>query len=308
MTNTKIDFTGNRNKYLIFSGILLAVIVVFMFIFGVNLDIQFKGGSIITYSYEGDLNLDELGSQIDEITGANVSLQRSESIATGQQTVIVTMPGNRSLSSDELMAITERLGESFAGNNLQTMEISNVDPTIGGEFLAKCLVAVAVASLLMVVYVAFRFRKIGGLSAGCMAVLALIHDVTIVFGVFVIFRIPLNDNFIAVVLTILGYSLNDTIVIYDRIRENKRLYGEKFTLSELVDRSINQSFKRTLNTTITTVLSMVVVTVVALIYSVESILTFSFPMILGLISGVYSSVCIAGPLWVRWREYRDARA
>ena len=139
-----------------------------------------------------------------------------------------------------------------------------------------------------------------------MAVVALLHDVLFVFTTFIIFRMPINDNFIAIVLTILGYSLNDTIVIYDRIRENKRLLGKKYTTGELVNLSINQSLTRTINTSVMTVLAMAVVLVVALMYNVESIVSFALPMIIGMIAGVYSSICIAGPLWVMWQERESA--
>lgn len=302
-----INFTGNLKKYVIFSGVLMAIILVGILVFGVSLDIQFKGGSIITYTYEGNLDTDAFAQKVDELTEATISMQKSENLATGQDTLIVSLPGGMSLSSDEMLALNTNIRQAYPDNNIQVLEISNVDPTIGNEFLLKCLVAVVLASVLMVVYVAIRFRKIGGWSAGAMAVVALVHDVIIVFGVFVLFRIPLNDNFIAVVLTILGYSLNDTIVIYDRVRENERLHGRDQSLGELVTLSINQSFKRTLITSITTVMAMVVVTVVAAIYGVNSIISFSLPMIIGLASGSYSSICLAGPLWVKWNERKAAK-
>ncbi|MDR2932216.1 MAG: protein translocase subunit SecF [Oscillospiraceae bacterium] len=304
----KINFVGNLKKFTLISAILIIAIIVFSFVFGVNLDIQFRGGSIITYSYEGDLDMPAFEQTVNGAVGTSVSLQKSENIATGQQTVVVSLPGTQSLSSEQMNTLSDTVQGTFAQNNLQTMEISNVDPTIGSEFLAKCLVAVAFASLLMVIYVAFRFRKIGGLSAGVIAVVALIHDVVIVYGVFIIFRIPINDNFMAVILTILGYSLNDTIVIYDRIRENERMQSRNAQIGELVNLSINQSFKRTLMTSITTVLAMVVVTVVAVIFNVDTIISFSFPLIIGLISGSYSSICLAGPLWVKWQENKQSKA
>lgn len=302
-----INFAGNLKKYVIFSGVLMAVILVGILAFGVSLDIQFKGGSIITYTYDGSLDTDAFAQKVDELTEATISMQKSENLATGQDTLIVSLPGGMSLSSDEMLALNTNIQQAYPDNNIQVLEISNVDPTIGNEFLLKCLVAVVLASVLMVVYVAIRFRKIGGWSAGAMAVVALVHDVIIVFGVFVLFRIPLNDNFIAVVLTILGYSLNDTIVIYDRVRENERTHGRDQSLGGLVTLSINQSFKRTLVTSITTVMAMVVVTVVAAIYGVNSIISFSLPMIIGLTSGSYSSICLAGPLWVKWNERKAAK-
>ena len=213
----------------------------------------------------------------------------------------------RSLTSDETLRVAERLHQEFPDANPRSVEISNVDPTIGKEFLAKCVTALAVAMVLMVLYVALRFSKIGGLSAGAMGVVALLHDCIIAYGVFVVFRIPINDNFIAVILTILGFSLNDTVVIYDRIRENKRLYGGKMPVGEMVSKSINQSLTRSINTSLTAILSMVIVTVIAKIYGVSSIISFSLPLIFGLISGSYSSICIAGPLWAKWQEYKLAK-
>jgi preprotein translocase SecF subunit len=299
----RFDFVGNLKKYLILSGVLMAIILVGIIAFGVNLDIQFKGGSIITYSYEGDLDTAAFAALVDEKTSSTISLQESESIAAGQKTLIVSLPGEQSLNADEMLAVNEAIQESYPQNNIETLEISNVDPTIGKEFLLKCLLAVVLASILMVVYVAFRFRRIGGLSAGAMAVVALIHDILIVFGVFVLFRIPLNDNFIAVLLTILGYSLNDTIVIYDRVRENERLDRNR-TPAEQVNLSVNQSFKRTLITSITTVMAMLIVTLVAYIFNVTSIISFSLPLVVGLASGSYSSICLCGPLWVKWQEHK----
>ena len=141
-----------------------------------------------------------------------------------------------------------------------------------------------------------------------MAVVALFHDIVMVYGTFIIFRIPINDSFIAVVLTILGYSVNDTIVIYDRIRENKRLYTRSKSIGEIVNISINQTLTRSINTSVATIISMVVVCVVALVMGVESIISFAFPMIIGLICGAYSSICIASPLWVVWQNHKEKKA
>ena len=302
----KFDFIGRSKTFFIISIAIMAIIIVATLLFGVNLDIQFKGGLIVTYAYEGEIDTSEFEQRIRDELGAGVSVQESSDIATGFATLVMTMPG--SLESQELNALNDTLEQAYPENNLKDLSISNVDPTIGGEFLAKCITAVAVASILMMVYVALRFRKIGGISAGAMAVVALIHDIIVVYGVFVILGYSINDNFIAVVLTILGYSLNDTIVIYDRVRENRRLMSDKTPIGELVNQSINQSFTRTLFTSITTIMAMLVVTLVAWMYNVNSIMSFALPMVIGLISGTYSSICIAGPLWVKWREYSGAKA
>lgn len=300
----KLNFVGNSKIFFVISLVMVAAIIICALTLGPRLDIQFKGGSMITYSYDGELDMTAFGEKADSLLSAHISVRESTDIATQMKTVVVTMPGSQSLSSDQMAGFTQSLQDAFPQNNLRSVQISNVDPVIGREFLSKSMWAVAFASLLMVLYIGVRFRRIGGVSAGIMAVIALIHDVTIVFGVFVIFRIPLNDNFIAVILTILGYSLNDTIVIYDRIRENKRLQGSKVPVAELVNTSINQSFVRTVNTSITTVTAMIVVSIVAYVYNVSSIQSFAFPMIIGLITGTYSSLCVAGPLWVRWQEHK----
>ena len=138
------------------------------------------------------------------------------------------------------------------------------------------------------------------LAAGVFALLALVHDLLIVYFTFVLFRIPLNDNFVAVMLTILGYSLNDTIVIYDRIRENRRKMDAKTPMSEIVNISIRQSFTRTANTAICTFAAILVVTVVAIVLQMDSILSFALPMLMGIISGFYSSVFLCPPLWAKW--------
>jgi len=143
-----------------------------------------------------------------------------------------------------------------------------------------------------------------GPSAGIMALVALFHDLAIVFSVFILLRQPLNESLIAVVLTILGYSVYDTIVIYDRIRENRRLHRGKMSLQDLVDLSIRQSLRRSILTSVTTSVAIGVVYVFAILYDISSIRQFALPMMIGLISGAYSSICLAGPLWVMWKTRR----
>lgn len=167
--------------------------------------------------------------------------------------------------------------------------------------------AIALAAIFLVIYVALRFRRIGGLSAGVMALLALFNDLLVAYFAFVIFRIPLDDNFVAVVLTILGYSLNDTIVIYDRIRENRRIMDKKTPIAEIVNVSLNQSFVRTLNTAICTFIAVATVAVLALATSMESIVSFAVPMMFGVISGFYTSVFLCSPLWVAWVEHKEKK-
>ena len=300
------DFIGRSKVYYTISIVLMTVVLVSAAVMKVNLDIQFKGGSIVTYAYDGELELDDMQAAVQQVIGIEPTLQQSSDFATGQSTVVLTLPG--SLSAEEMDALDEAMKSTFGQNNLEVYSISNVDAVIGREFLAKSVTALAFTALLMVVYIAYRFRKIGGVSAGVMAVIALLHDVFLVFGVFVLFRISINDNFMAVVLTIIGYSLNDTIVVYDRIRENERRMSRNADTRELVNASINQMLKRTILTSLTTILTMVIVSVVAHLYGVSSIISFSFPIIIGLISGTYSSVFLAPALWYGWKQRKGSEA
>ena len=302
-----INFIGNRKKFYTFSCALIAVVLVFCAVIGVKMDVEFKGGSMITLAYEGDVDLNDLKSTIgSELGKSDLTLQTGSDIS-GNQTLTVTLPGSDTLTTEQLDNLLASMNEQYPDNNFVQNEVSNVDATIGNEFLLKSVVALVAACVLILLYVAYRFRKIGGLKAGSTAIVALLHDMFVVFGVFVILRIPLNGNFIAALLTILGYSINDTVVIYDRIRENSALYGKKqMSLAELVNLSVNQSFARSLMTSITTCLALGVVCVISVIYRLDSIYTFAFPLLFGMVSGVYSTICIATPLWVDWKNKKKA--
>ena len=306
MKNWNINFFAHRKYYFTISIMLIVVMFACALVFGVNLDIQFKGGALLTYSYTGDIDASAFQKAAEKVLGQSVSMQESTDIATGKQNIVLSLPTSEGIDAERQAALAAALNEQFSGNEIETASISVVNPTIGGEFLAKCLVAIGFAALLMVFYVSFRFRRIGGWSAGVTAVIALVHDILMVFAVFVIGRISLNANFIAVCLTILGYSLNDTIVIYDRIRENRRIYGASMPVEDLVNLSLNQSMTRSLLTSVTTASAMIVVSLVALLYNVNTILSFSFPMIIGMVSGFYSSVCIAPALWTMWQKKKAA--
>lgn len=310
MKMTTFDFFGKRKIFYIISCALLAVALVFALVFGVNLDIQFKGGTIATYSYQGEVDLDTFGKAVTEVTGIEAKASGSKNAVTGEPNVMLTFASKEGLSADKQSEMTAKLQETFPDNEISVVSINSVSPTMGKDFLLKSLVAVAFAALFMILYIALRFRVIGGWSAGVFAVVALLHDVAMIFATFIIFRMPLDDNFIAVILVILGYSVNDTIVIYDRVRENVnahvgRVSGEN--IKDIVNLSINQTLSRTLNTSICTLIAMLVVCVLAVINNTESIIAFSFPLIIGIISGAYSSICLSGTMWVRWQQFKIKR-
>ncbi len=306
-----LNFVG-RSK--IFFGISLGIILIGIicnFIFGTTLDIQFKGGAIISYSFTGEIDEATLKDTIQTATPNNVvSFTVSKDIMNNTDTddayvIDINFSGENAIDTAQQDKITNELTEKFPENNFQYQESSSVEAAMGTKFLLKCLTAVLIACVLMVLYVTVRFKIIGGLSAGIMALVALFHDVAMIYFMYVIFKMPIDSNFIAVVLMILGYSLNDTIVIYDRVREERKLAGPKADVAEVFNHSASAVMKRTINTSITTLVAIGTVYVVATIFGLDSVQGFALPMMIGVVSGCYSSICIAGPLWVMWQNRKQ---
>lgn len=314
MNDKKIDFFGKRKIFFGISLCLIIIGIIFNCIFGINLDIQFSGGSMISYTYNGSVDESELKDLVQKITPDNqVSFTISKNLAGNNDKgegyyFTVQFPGTSAISTEVQSEISQALEEKYPDNNFEVSEFTSVDPTMGTKFFVKCLVAVAIACILMVIYVTVRFKKIGGMSAGVMGLVALLHDLLIVYFVFVIFRMDIDSNFIAVVLMILGYSLNDTIVIYDRVRENKAKMGPKAALVDVYNLSMTQCIRRTIFTSITTLAAITSVYVVCLVYNISSIQSFALPMMFGIVSGCYSSICIATPLWVVWQQKKKEKA
>ena len=302
------DFIGKRKLFFTISIVMVAFSILSTFIFGVDLDIQFKGGTIITYVYDGDLNCDDFTNDAKDILGGiGVKYTTGVDLTSGKNNIQLSLTSNSGLSSDRQFELTNSLTEKYAANNIELVESSDVSPSSGREFFLKCIVAVILSSIVLIIYIAIRFKNIGGWLAGICAIIALLHDCIIVYGTFIVCGMPINANFMAVVLTILGYSINNTIVIYDRIRENTKLYGKKKTRNENVNLSINQSLTRSINTSVTTVVAMLAVTIVAAVYGVTSIISFSLPVMIGMIAGTYSSVCLVSVLWSFFEDKKDAR-
>ena len=304
----QVNFVGLRKRFLTFSGCLMAAIVLCAVVLGVHLDTEFTGGAMITLSYENSFEMSAVQKTASEALGSNgLTLQTGENVATGEQTLKISMPGTETVTTDEVQTLLDSLNESYLDNSFAQLSLSNVSAAMGTKFLQKSLVAVVFALVLILAYIAYRFKKIGGLTGGMMAVLALLNDLMVVFGTFVLLRAPLDGNFIAAMLTILGYSINDTVVVYDRIRENRGLLGKKASFEELVNHSVNQSARRTIITTVTTVMALGVMCIVSKLYGLDSIFTFAFPLMMGMLSGVYTSLCVSTSAWVAWSERKNAK-
>lgn len=306
MNKKVFDFVGKKKIWFLISLSLIVVIAIATVIRGVEIAIEFKGGTIISYAYEGDTDIKSAQKDIEELLDTPVTIQEGESLATDSKSVSISFSYDEGLSAEKQESLTDLLTEKFPDSSIELLDSNDVDPTSGKEFFLKCAITSILAAVLIILYIAWRFKKISGWSAGVCAVVGLIHNLIFVFGTFVVVGYEIDSNFIAVILTILGYSVNDTIVVYDRIRENKQLM-KNASLSELVNASTAQSMRRSLRTSITTVSTMVIVSIVAYIYGVSSILSFSIPMIVGMVAGTYSSLFIASPLWVWWNERKNAK-
>ena len=289
---------------LIVYAAILAAGIIFGIIFGVSLDINFKGGTRLTYSFKDEIKDEDFTSAVGEVITKKFTVSRNTSIAGDTDTFTVSLVGKKSLSAKLQEELTNKLTETFPDNKIELYDSNSVSPTVAGTFFLKSLVAVLIAAALVVLYVGIRFKKIGGITAALTALCALVLDLMVTFVACIVFRLQIDSNYIAVVLTILGYSLNDTIVCYDRVRENKKLYPE-LTTEQNMNLSISGILTRNIVTSVTTSLAVLTIVVVSELYGLSSLRTFAIPMTFGLFSGCVSSLFVAGPLWVVWREKLD---
>lgn len=307
MREFNIDYNKTLKPILIVFIALFVVGTVIACIFGVNLDINFSGGTKISYSYTGDIAEKDINAVADEKLDASYSISKSTALAGDTQTFEISLVGKNALSAEGQEELTKALTEKFKDNDIKIYNSTSVSPTIAGTFFLKSMVAVLITAILVVIYVGIRFRKIGGVSAAVTALIALVFDVLVTFFICVFFRLQIDANYIAVVLTVLGYSLNDTIVIYDRVRENERL-NPGMEIGELVNMSINKVMVRNIITTVTTFLAVTTIIVVSELFGLSSLRTFAIPMAFGLVSGGITSLFISGPLWVIWKRRKAKKA
>lgn len=286
--------------YIISASLLIGGILICIFK-GISLDTNFVGGAMLKYSYTGEIDITKTEKAATDALNRPASIQVTTDLITKEHKMVITLAGNEGLSPEDQTKLYDELVKVNPDVSVELSESYIVEPYIGRQALENSAKAIIIASIFIVVYVAIRFSAISGISAGITALIALIHDNAIVLFVFALFGIPLNDAFVAVTLTIIGYSINDTIVIYDRIRENQK--NEELSLTELLNSSVTQTIGRSINTSMATVVCIFLVFVFSYLYGIQSIVVFSLPMLFGLITGCYSTICIAGTLWVSWRRF-----
>ena len=306
MFKKDINFNKAFKPVLIGFAVFMAIGIIFSIIFGVNLSIDFKGGTRISYSYSGDIKLSDVDALTEKTISEKVDVTESAGLTSGSKKLVITLAGNKALSNELQQKLDDALVKAYPDNKIDFSESNSVDGSVAGGFFARAMAAVILTGVLVLLYVGVRFRKIGGVSAAITAFVALFLDIFVAFFTAVIFRLQIDMTFLAVILTILGYSLNDTIVVYDRVRENKGIYPDA-TTAELVNMSLNAVKIRTIVTTVTTFLAVVMIIVVAEVFGLTSLRSFAIPMAVGLVSGCISSLFVSAPLWVIWKNKSEKK-
>ena len=280
-----ISFNKYYNKFNILSAFLITISLFFLIFKGLNFGIDFKGGTLIELrSMDTKINVSSLRDRFNQMDLGDVSVKKF-----GNETDFLIKFENKDNKKNIIEEVKNNLDTSF-GNSFDFRRVENVGPKVSAELLRSGIIAISVALILMLIYIWIRFEWQFSLGA----ILALFHDVIVTLGLFSILSLEINLSIIAAVLTIVGYSMNDTVVIFDRVRENLRKYSD-IKIFELTNISINETLSRTLITSITTLLALLSI----FFFGGEILKGFSLAMIFGVIFGTYSSIYIANTILVR---------
>ena len=301
-----VNFVSKRKIFISISALVIATGVAFATINGVkgdgsfNLDLEFSGGTSTTVNFDKEYTLDEVEKEIiPEIKKATgLSTVQQQAVKGTNQVIFKT----KWLTEEQQNSFYSLLKDKYNVDVINPDKLSSekISATISSEMRRDAIIAVVVATICMLIYIWIRFRDVKFATS---AIIALIHDVLIVITFYIISRIPVGNTFIACMLTIVGYSINATIVIFDRIRENMKIMT-KSTLSEVVNSSITSTLSRSINTSLTTFIMVLMLYVLG----VSSIREFAAPIMVGILAGGYSSVCITGALWFMMKKSSYKRA
>ena len=279
----KLDFVKHRKKFFTISGILLTVGIVVLLVFRLNLSIDFTSGTRVEILSNTPLTVQQINSSFDKL-----HLKTDDVVISGEKQNIGAARLVGVLSKNEIAKLKSEFHKEYGSEP----NVSTVSPTVGKELAKSAFIALLIASIGIIIYVSFRFE----LSMAIAAIVSLLHDAFFMIAFFSITRLEVDLTFIAAVLTIVGYSINDTIVTFDRMRENMHK-KKRLKTNEDIAEVLNISTRQTLTRSINTVLTVLITVVALVIFGSESIRNFSVALLVGLLVGVYSSICIAGPLW-----------
>jgi len=282
-----IPFNKYYNQFNIISSFLIIISLALLIFKGLNFGIDFKGGTLIELrSTDSKINVSTLRDSFSKMNLGDISVKKF-----GNDKDFLVKFENKNNKKNAIEEIKSNLDKSF-GNNFNFRRVENVGPKVSAELLKSGIIAISLSLAFMLIYIWIRFEWQFSLGA----ILALFHDVILTLGFFSLLSLEINLSIIAAVLTIVGYSMNDTVVIYDRVRENLRKYSD-IKIYELTNISINETLSRTIITSLTTLLALVAI----FLFGGEILKGFSFAMILGVIFGTYSSIYIANTVLVRLR-------
>lgn len=293
----RFDIIGKRKIWYAISSVLIIASLFFMVTRGFNMGIDFTGGTIIDLRFEKAVNINDVRAVLNEYNLSNSTIQLSgeSSSSTESENVMIRTVDLEEQERKEVMAgLTDKLGA------YQVLREEKVGATMGTELIMNAIYATIISWLLIIAYVSYRFEFKFGISA----VLGLAHNVIIVLGAFALTQRQIDSSFVAALLTIIGYSINDTIVIFDRIRENLKLHFRKNgDIVELVNTSIYQTMTRS----IYTVSTVLFATFALYFFGGDTTKDFAFALLIGFFCGAYTSIFIASPLWVTFRRYSDKK-
>lgn len=293
----RFDIIGKRKIWYAISSLLIIASLFFMVTRGFNMGIDFTGGTIMDLRFEKVVNINDVRAVLNEYNLSNSTIQLSgeSSSSTESENVMIRTVDLEEQERKEVMAgLTDKLGA------YQVLREEKVGATMGTELIMNAIYATIISWLLIIAYVSYRFEFKFGISA----VLGLVHNVIIVLGAFALTQRQIDSSFVAALLTIIGYSINDTIVIFDRIRENLKLHFRKNgDIVELVNTSIYQTMTRS----IYTVSTVLFATFALYFFGGDTTKDFAFALLIGFFCGAYTSIFIASPLWVTFRRYSDKK-
>lgn len=285
-------FVNNKKITLIILAVVLVVGIASFIISGFNIDIDFSGGNEMQIDLGTEVT-DEVCKNINSLIENNEKLGHDYVSSTTQSTadpdVAIIRTGTAPLTTEQQTALREAIINAYPDADPESEQFTNIAASIGESTTKKAVLAVVVAIALMLIYIWIRFD----LNSGLAAVICLAHDMFVVLIAYSLFGIPVNSNIIAVLLTILGYSINATIVLFDRVRENKRKHSGEMSFGDIVNNSTHDTLRRSIFTTLTTLVTIGMI----FIMGVDSIRNFAFPLCVGIVAGLFSSVFMSGMLW-----------
>ncbi|QTL98001.1 protein translocase subunit SecF [Iocasia frigidifontis] len=283
-----MNILGKRKIWYTISLVILIIGLLFISFKGMNFGLDFRGGTLLEFKFDQEVSNEEVRTLLADtglIEGAKVQ-------QTAEEGINGVLIRTKELSPEQITEIQDILSQAYPST--EVLRTDMVGPLIGQELRVKALLALLFASIAIIIYISIRFE----FRFAVVAILTLLHDVFITLGVFAVIGREINTAFVAALLTIIGYSINDTIVIFDRIRENMKYYQRKMSFVELANKAVIDTLPRSINTSITTLITILAV----YFFGGASIKTFMLALFVGMFAGTYSSIFIASPLLVTWQD------